>query len=92
MPTLPSLPSGLRLPRSGPGLILLIVGALILACICVVAYLWLGGSDDSTDTVYDAPASTSSQVADAAVPESSQPFVPCHAGRMSMSTVFCNWR
>ncbi len=76
MPTLPSLPSGLRLPRSGPGLILLIVGALILACICVAAYIWLGGSDDLTDIVYDAPASTSPQVADAAVPESSQPFVP----------------
>ena len=78
--TLPSLPSGLRLPTSGRGLILLIAGVLIVACICVVAYALIGGSDDSGEVGYVAPAPTLPQYADTPVVEepvaSAEPFVP----------------
>jgi hypothetical protein len=78
--TLPSLPSGLRLPTSGRGLILLIAGVLIVACICVAAYALIGGSDDSGEVGYVTPAPTLPQYADTPVVEepvaSAEPFVP----------------
>ena len=75
-PSLPSLPSGLRLPSSGLGLILLVVGVLIVACICIGAFLLMGGPDDTSGVVPDAPAPTSSQLPDTSVVDTAEPFVP----------------
>ncbi len=76
IPTLPSLPSGLRLPSSGPGLILLVVGVLVVACICIGAFLLMGGPDDSSGVVSDAPPPTSSQLIDTPIVATAEPFVP----------------
>ena len=78
-PAMPSLPSGIKLP-SGRGSILLIAGVLIIACICIAAFLLLGGGpDDSPGVAYDAPAATSPSYATPvpAAPEpTSGPFIP----------------
>lgn len=79
-PAMPALPSGMSLPGGGRGSILLIAGVLVVACICIGAFLLLGGGPgDSSDVGYDAPAPTS-QSFDAPVTDTpkppSEPFVP----------------
>ena len=85
-PAMPALPSGMSLPGGGRGSILLIAGVLVVACICIGAFLLLGGGPgDSSDVGYDAPAPTSqsfdapaptSQSFDAPVSDTPEPFVP----------------
>lgn len=74
----PSLPLGGQLPigRLSP---VMIIGLLVLACICVVAFLLLSGGGDSENIGYEQPpvATQAARPTEPALPTfTPQPFVP----------------